>query len=178
MDIIQYEYAVTWREQWGHVPPSEVHSNYTVNTPLAAATSGAACPIKCSDQNPPDQSQLRILLLTRRLVEVWSSFKGTSNGLQCLSSAFHQPVRFTLLSGRAMTFPKWERKARIFLCVIGLLLSVYALHVELSRERNPDYRAMCDLGESVSCSKVFTSRYVYFSLFGLMSSSICSAVLK
>ncbi|KAM4623970.1 vitamin K epoxide reductase complex subunit 1 [Polymixia lowei] len=55
--------------------------------------------------------------------------------------------------------PTWERKTRIFLCIFGLFLSVYALHVELSRERNPDYRAMCDLAESVSCSKVFTSRW-------------------
>lgn len=62
-----------------------------------------------------------------------------------------------------MAVPTWERKTRVFLCVLGLCLSVYALHVELSRERNPDYRAMCDLGESVSCSKVFTSRYVLFS---------------
>ncbi|KAM8729874.1 vitamin K epoxide reductase complex subunit 1 [Acanthopagrus schlegelii] len=58
-----------------------------------------------------------------------------------------------------MAVPTWERKTRVFLCVLGLCLSVYALHVELSRERNPDYRAMCDLGESVSCSKVFTSRW-------------------
>lgn len=58
-----------------------------------------------------------------------------------------------------MAIPTWERKVRIFLCVLGLVLSVYALHVELSRERNPDYRAMCDLGESVSCSKVFSSRW-------------------
>uniref|UniRef100_A0A665UN05 vitamin-K-epoxide reductase (warfarin-sensitive) n=1 Tax=Echeneis naucrates TaxID=173247 RepID=A0A665UN05_ECHNA len=50
-------------------------------------------------------------------------------------------------------------KVRVFLCVFGLMLSVYALHVELSRESDPDYRAMCDLGESVSCSKVFTSRW-------------------
>uniref|UniRef100_A0A1A7YPB7 vitamin-K-epoxide reductase (warfarin-sensitive) n=1 Tax=Iconisemion striatum TaxID=60296 RepID=A0A1A7YPB7_9TELE len=55
--------------------------------------------------------------------------------------------------------PRWERKVRVFLCLFGLLLSVYALHVEISRERDPDYRAMCDLGESVSCSKVFTSRW-------------------
>lgn len=48
---------------------------------------------------------------------------------------------------------------RIFLCALGLVLSVYALHVELSHERNPEYRAMCDLGESVSCSKVFSSRW-------------------
>ncbi|KAM3859335.1 vitamin K epoxide reductase complex subunit 1 [Diretmus argenteus] len=55
--------------------------------------------------------------------------------------------------------PTWERKSRIFLCGFGLFLSVYALHVELSRESDPHYRAMCDLGESVSCSKVFTSRW-------------------
>ncbi|KAM4715771.1 vitamin K epoxide reductase complex subunit 1 [Anableps anableps] len=59
----------------------------------------------------------------------------------------------------ALGLPKWERKARIILSLLGLVLSVYALHVELSRERDPDYRAMCDLGESVSCSKVFTSRW-------------------
>ncbi|XP_037319302.2 vitamin K epoxide reductase complex subunit 1 [Pungitius pungitius] len=58
-----------------------------------------------------------------------------------------------------MAMPTWERKVRTFLCVLGLFLSAYALHVELSRERDPDYRAMCDLGESVSCSKVFTSRW-------------------
>lgn len=55
--------------------------------------------------------------------------------------------------------PTWERKVRIFLCLFGLVLSLYALHVELSRENDPHYRAMCDLGESVSCSKVFTSRW-------------------
>lgn len=60
--------------------------------------------------------------------------------------------------------PKWERKARLFLCVFGFILSVYALHVELSRERDPDYRAMCDLGESVSCSKVFISRYAGYCI--------------
>lgn len=55
--------------------------------------------------------------------------------------------------------PSWEGKARVILCVLGFVLSIYALHVELSRERNPDYRAMCDLGQYVSCSKVFTSRW-------------------
>ncbi|KAF7705021.1 vitamin K epoxide reductase complex subunit 1 [Silurus meridionalis] len=55
--------------------------------------------------------------------------------------------------------PKWERWARVMLCALGLILSVYALHVELSKENDPNYRAMCDLAESVSCSKVFTSRW-------------------
>ncbi|XP_047232276.1 vitamin K epoxide reductase complex subunit 1 [Girardinichthys multiradiatus] len=59
----------------------------------------------------------------------------------------------------AQEMPRWERKVRIILALLGLVLSAYALHVELSRERDPDYRAMCDLGESVSCSKVFTSRW-------------------
>ncbi|KAK6293672.1 hypothetical protein J4Q44_G00359980 [Coregonus suidteri] len=55
--------------------------------------------------------------------------------------------------------PKWERRTRLFLCIFGLFLSFYALHVEISREKDPEYRAMCDLGDSVSCSKVFTSRW-------------------
>lgn len=63
----------------------------------------------------------------------------------------------------AQGLPRWEPTARIVLGLLGLVLSVYALHVELSRERDPDYRAMCDLGESVSCSKVFTSRYEFHS---------------
>ncbi|KAH1171327.1 hypothetical protein KIL84_006945 [Mauremys mutica] len=57
-----------------------------------------------------------------------------------------------------MAAPGWERALRLVLCALGLALSVYALHVETSRERDPGYRAMCDLSPSVSCSKVFTSR--------------------
>ncbi|KAL0984521.1 hypothetical protein UPYG_G00142600 [Umbra pygmaea] len=55
--------------------------------------------------------------------------------------------------------PKWEKITRLLLCIFGLFLSFYALHVEISRESDPEYRAMCDLGDSVSCSKVFTSRW-------------------
>uniref|UniRef100_A0A8C3HIG4 vitamin-K-epoxide reductase (warfarin-sensitive) n=1 Tax=Chrysemys picta bellii TaxID=8478 RepID=A0A8C3HIG4_CHRPI len=55
---------------------------------------------------------------------------------------------------------QWAGRAlRLVLCALGLALSVYALHVESSRERDPGYRAMCDLSPSVSCSKVFTSRW-------------------
>lgn len=64
-----------------------------------------------------------------------------------------------MVTSNILGLPTWERKARVFLCVFGFVLSIYALHVELSRERNPDYRAMCDLGQYVSCSKVFTSRW-------------------
>ncbi|XP_065448016.1 vitamin K epoxide reductase complex subunit 1-like [Chrysemys picta bellii] len=58
-----------------------------------------------------------------------------------------------------MAAPGWERALRLVLCALGLVLSVYALHVESSRERDPGYRAMCDLSPSVSCSKVFTSSH-------------------
>ncbi|XP_066522322.1 vitamin K epoxide reductase complex subunit 1 [Hoplias malabaricus] len=65
-----------------------------------------------------------------------------------------------MAQGRAPdSVPRWERLVRVFLCALGLILSVYALHVEHSRENDPKYRAMCDLAESVSCSKVFTSRW-------------------
>lgn len=41
---------------------------------------------------------------------------------------------------------------------VGLLLSLYALYVELKHVQNPGYKAMCDISESMSCSHVFLSR--------------------
>ncbi|XP_048872253.1 vitamin K epoxide reductase complex subunit 1-like protein 1 [Brienomyrus brachyistius] len=55
--------------------------------------------------------------------------------------------------------PRWERTARLLVCLLGALLSLYAFHVEREKARDPDYQAMCDMGTSVSCSKVFTSRW-------------------
>ncbi|XP_068033816.1 vitamin K epoxide reductase complex subunit 1-like [Anomalospiza imberbis] len=48
---------------------------------------------------------------------------------------------------------------RAALCVAGAALSVYALHVEHEAARDPHYRAACDLGPSVSCTRVFSSRW-------------------
>ncbi|XP_053789191.1 vitamin K epoxide reductase complex subunit 1 [Vidua chalybeata] len=48
---------------------------------------------------------------------------------------------------------------RAALCVAGAALSVYALHVEHEAARDPSYRAACDLGPSVSCTRVFSSRW-------------------
>uniref|UniRef100_A0A674KJC2 vitamin-K-epoxide reductase (warfarin-sensitive) n=1 Tax=Terrapene triunguis TaxID=2587831 RepID=A0A674KJC2_9SAUR len=59
---------------------------------------------------------------------------------------------------QVMAAPGWERALRLVLCALGLALSLYALHAESSRERDPGDRAMCELSPSVSCSKVFTSR--------------------
>jgi len=44
-------------------------------------------------------------------------------------------------------------------CVVGAILSLYTLYVELQHETNPNFKAMCDISESISCSKVFMSKY-------------------
>ncbi|KAF1552180.1 Vitamin K epoxide reductase complex subunit 1-like protein 1, partial [Eudyptes schlegeli] len=49
--------------------------------------------------------------------------------------------------------------ARAVLCLAGAALSLYALHVERAHARDPSYRAACDLGPAVSCTRVFASRY-------------------
>merc|ERR1712004_386355 len=49
--------------------------------------------------------------------------------------------------------------AALILCVLGTLLSAYAYYVETSKESDPSFRAFCDFSSSMSCSKVFTSRY-------------------
>lgn len=72
--IIEWTAAVTGMSTEGPAlntsPPkgkqTEVHSNHTVNSPLAAPHLDPGCPIRGSDQNL-DQSQVRIWLLTRRL---------------------------------------------------------------------------------------------------------------
>lgn len=53
--------------------------------------------------------------------------------------------------------PGWVRLA---LCLSGLVLSLYALHVKAARARDQDYRALCDVGTAISCSRVFSSRCV------------------
>ncbi|KXJ29143.1 vitamin K epoxide reductase complex subunit 1 [Exaiptasia diaphana] len=48
---------------------------------------------------------------------------------------------------------------RVLLCITGLGLSIYALHVETSKVKNKDFKALCDINEHMSCSKVFASKY-------------------
>lgn len=39
-------------------------------------------------------------------------------------------------------------------CLIGILLSAYALYVESRKEADPGYEALCDVSSWISCSKV------------------------
>lgn len=59
--------------------------------------------------------------------------------------------------GNTWRSPGWVRLA---LCLAGLGLSLYALHVKAARARDRDYRALCDVGTAISCSRVFSSRCV------------------
>nr|ASF90528.1 vitamin K epoxide reductase complex subunit 1 [Conus ebraeus] len=61
-----------------------------------------------------------------------------------------QPVPYFLLSNVL---------DRLLLSAIGVVISVYSLHVEIEKERNPSFRAACDFSEKMSCSKVLTSSY-------------------
>lgn len=44
-------------------------------------------------------------------------------------------------------------------CGFGILVSVYALYVEIRKHKDSRYRAACDFGENMSCSRVLTSSY-------------------
>lgn len=60
------------------------------------------------------------------------------------------------------TQPVSSRVVNMTLClrffyIIGLSLSTYAFYVETKAEGDKDYKAMCDISERMSCSKVFLS---------------------
>ncbi|KAM9583474.1 vitamin K epoxide reductase complex subunit 1 isoform 1-T1 [Trichechus inunguis] len=58
--------------------------------------------------------------------------------------------------GTTWASPGW---ARLALCLAGFGLSLYALHVKAAHARDKDYRALCDVGTAISCSRVFSSRW-------------------
>ncbi|XP_005100682.1 vitamin K epoxide reductase complex subunit 1 [Aplysia californica] len=55
--------------------------------------------------------------------------------------------------------PALLRNCILVLCFIGLCISLFALYVEVIKEKNPDYVALCDVNSYMTCSRVLTSRY-------------------
>lgn len=46
------------------------------------------------------------------------------------------------------------------ICGLGLLISLYGYYVEVQAETGgDDYKAMCDISETISCTKVFATPY-------------------
>ncbi|XP_030751764.1 vitamin K epoxide reductase complex subunit 1-like protein 1 [Sitophilus oryzae] len=61
-------------------------------------------------------------------------------------------------------------KLLIFMCLLGLGLSLYAYTVELRLEQNKNYKPLCDIAEHMSCTKAFDSEYGKgFGFFGKKS---------
>ncbi|XP_030040871.1 vitamin K epoxide reductase complex subunit 1 isoform X2 [Manduca sexta] len=58
-------------------------------------------------------------------------------------------------------------RALTLTCILGIFLSTYALYVEMAVEIKPGYKALCDISEHASCSKVLSSKYA--KGFGLMN---------
>ncbi|XP_025913186.1 vitamin K epoxide reductase complex subunit 1-like protein 1 [Apteryx rowi] len=52
-----------------------------------------------------------------------------------------------------VSVPRWERVARSAVCAAGILLSLYACHLEREKGRDLHYQALCD-----RCSAAITSR--------------------
>lgn len=53
------------------------------------------------------------------------------------------------------------RSGSTFFCFVGLALSCYAFYVETKKEYDDSYVAMCDINEHMSCTKVFSSKYIF-----------------
>ena len=59
------------------------------------------------------------------------------------------------------------RASYLMLCLSGILVSLYSLYVKHSAVADENYRALCDISEHISCSKVLTSEYSKgFGIFG------------
>lgn len=46
---------------------------------------------------------------------------------------------------------------QILLGILGVIASLYSFYVKKQHEKNPKYKAICDLGPNASCSRVLTS---------------------
>ena len=53
--------------------------------------------------------------------------------------------------------PKRLNRVIVLTCILGILLSTYALYVEMAVEARPGYTALCDISEFASCSRVLSS---------------------
>lgn len=46
-----------------------------------------------------------------------------------------------------------------FCSALGLIISVYGYYVEIKAEYEPNYEALCDISEKISCTAVFSTEY-------------------
>ena len=65
-----------------------------------------------------------------------------------------------LETNMASVYPwfNFVRYFRTFLCLLGIVLSIYALYVEVRKMQDKSFTAMCDINSKMSCSRVFASK--------------------
>merc|ERR1712212_1086421 len=77
--------------------------------------------------------------------------------LQCQSWFFKQNTPFSKnMAGCCSVFQRW---LSLFLYTVGLTISGYSYYVSMAKKADENYVALCDIDETISCSKVFTSKY-------------------
>jgi len=54
---------------------------------------------------------------------------------------------------------RFYRNMILFLGLLGIGISYYSIVVNYNKLRDPTYRALCDISESIRCSNVLTSSY-------------------
>jgi len=68
-----------------------------------------------------------------------------------------------------MCGPSLTKFMNVVLCLAGIGLSVYAVHVKTKATKDENYVALCDINEQMSCSRVLTSKYsTGFGLVGTL----------
>ena len=60
------------------------------------------------------------------------------------------------MAGCCSVFQRW---LSLFLYMVGLIISGYSYYVHMAKKADENYVALCDIDETISCSKVFTSKY-------------------
>ena len=70
----------------------------------------------------------------------------------------------------------WVRTSTLILCALGMVLSIYSVYVEVLVERMPGYQALCDISPTMSCSRVFSSRFSFYYLEEKVCPCVCVCV--
>ena len=68
----------------------------------------------------------------------------------CVWLSLHIMYLWSSMAASESGIPEW--------CVAGLAISLYAFYVEWNKHRDSTYTALCDFTDSMSCSKVLTSK--------------------
>ncbi|CAF0877501.1 unnamed protein product [Rotaria sordida] len=59
--------------------------------------------------------------------------------------------------------------SQVLLGITGVIASLYSFYVKKQHEKNPKYKALCDLGPNASCTRVLTSKYgTGFGITGIL----------